>query len=70
MTDPIGVHPRFQRLGLGKAVVTTGLRLLKSRGVATVELGTGSDNIPMQRLAESLGFVCVAEKLWFSKSVA
>ena len=68
-TDPIGVHPRFQRLGLGKAVVTAGLRLLKSRGVATVELGTGSDNMPMQRLAESLGFVCVAEKLWFSKTV-
>ena len=69
-TDPIGVHPRFQRLGLGKAVVTDGLRLLASRGGNAVELGTGSDNMPMQRLAESLGFVCVLEKLWFSKTVA
>ncbi len=69
LTDPIGVHPRFQRRGLGKAVVTAGLHLLKSSGVTVVELGTGSDNMPMQRLAESLGFVCVAEKLWFSKIV-
>ena len=63
------MHPRFQRLGLGKAIVTAGLRLLASRGVTTVELGTGSNNVPMQRLAESLGFVCVSEKLWFSKTV-
>lgn len=69
MTDPIGVHPRFQRRGLGKAVVTAGLRLLKSSGVVTVGLGTGSNNLPMQCLAESLGFVRVSEKLWFSKTV-
>ena len=69
-TDPIGTHPRYQQRGLGKALVTAGLQRLKKRGVAVVELGTSSNNIPMQQLAQSLGFTCIAEKLWFSKSVA
>lgn len=68
-TDPIGTHPRYQRLGLAKALVTAGLSALKERGVTGVELGTSSENIPMQRLAELLGFVAVSEKLWFSKTV-
>ncbi len=68
-TDPIGTHPRFQRRGLGKAVVTAGLRALKSRGAKTVRLGTSSENQAMQRLAESLGFALIAEKLWFSRQV-
>lgn len=68
-TDPIGTHPGHQRLGLARALVTCGLRLLQQNGADTAELGTSSQNIPMQKLAESLGFVCVSEKLWFSKEV-
>jgi ribosomal protein S18 acetylase RimI-like enzyme len=68
-TDPIGTHPRHQKKGLGKAIVCAGMRLLKNAGVITVELGTSSENIPMQKLATSLGFVCVSEKLWFSKTM-
>ena len=43
--------------------------MIKERGATVAQLGTSSQNIPMQKLAERLGFVCVAEKLWFSKAV-
>ena len=68
-TDPIGTHPRYQRLGLARALVCAGLQELQHRGARTVRLGTSSENLPMQRLAESLGFVVVSERLWFSKIV-
>lgn len=69
-TDPIGVLPDYQRRGLGKAILSTGLHALQERGVTTARLGTSSGNIPMQRLAESVGFTCVSENLWFSRSVS
>lgn len=68
-TDPIGTHPHFQRMGLAKAVVSTGLRMLQNVGAVRVELGTSSENGAMQNLAETLGFVCISEKLWFAKVV-
>lgn len=68
-TDPIGVHPDHQRKGLGAAIVSAGMRKLGELGVTRVELGTSSENIAMQRLAEKLGFRLTAEKLWFSKEV-
>ena len=69
-TDPLATHPRFQRLGLGSAIITAGMLTLKNRGARVVELGTSSQNLPMQKLAESLGFILVSEKLWFSKKVS
>lgn len=68
-TDPIGTHPRYQRLGLGKAILSAGLVMLKNLGAEVAELGTSSENIAMQKLAGASGFVCVSEKLWFSKEV-
>ncbi len=41
-TDPIGTHPRYQRLGLGRAVVTAGLQRLQGLGVTAVMLFIGS----------------------------
>jgi len=69
-TDPIGTHPSYQRIGLGKALVSAGLMVLKNAGANTVRLGTSSDNIAMQKLASELGFICISEKLWFSKAVS
>ena len=69
-TDPIGTHPRYQKLGLGKAIISAGMRAIKVRGATIVKLGTSSQNIPMQRLAKRCGFTCVAENLWFSKKVS
>jgi mycothiol synthase len=68
-TDPIGTHPRYQRIGLAKAVVSAGLIGLRESGAEVAELGTSSENMAMQKLAAALGFVCTAEKLWFSKAV-
>lgn len=68
-TDPIGTHPRYQRLGLGKAIVLTGLERLRAAGAMAAYLGTRSDNLAMQKLAEACGFVRVSEKVWLSKPV-
>jgi ribosomal protein S18 acetylase RimI-like enzyme len=66
-TDPIGTHPRYQCLGLGKAVVSRGLRGLQALGAKKAGLGTSSENRAMQCLAEALGFLLVSEGVWFSK---
>jgi mycothiol synthase len=69
-TDPIGVHPQHQGKGLAKALSTIGINLLAQRGVTRVQTGTSSENLGMQALANSLGFKCISEKLWFSKNVS
>jgi ribosomal protein S18 acetylase RimI-like enzyme len=67
--DTIGTHPSYQKLGLAKATVTAGLHALMDRGAQVVKTGTSSENIAMQRLADTLGFFIVAENLWFSKTI-
>jgi mycothiol synthase len=68
-TDPIGTHPHYQQLGLAKAIVSFTLRRLQNAGAQSAELGTSSENIALQKLADALGFTCVSEKLWFSKNI-
>jgi ribosomal protein S18 acetylase RimI-like enzyme len=69
-TDPIGTHPHYQKIGLAKAVISAGLMMLEKAGATVAKLGTNSENVAMQKLAEQLGFVCTSEKLWFSKNVS
>ena len=68
-TDPIATHPRYQRMGLAHALLLTGLHLLKEHGMASAHLGTGGDNIAMQKTAESVGFRLEYKTIWFSKEV-
>jgi len=68
-TEPIGTHPRYHRFGLGKAILSIALRVLQAKGCETVGLGTSSENVAMQRLAETLGFELVSENIWFAKNV-
>jgi len=68
-TDPIVVHPKHQRRGVGRALLLRGLRLLADRGVEQAALGTSSDNLGMQRLAESVGFRLESARVWFSRQV-
>lgn len=68
-TDPVGTHPNYQRLGLARALILTGMELLKARGIDTVIMGTSSTNIPMQRTAEAVCFQRVSNTLWFCKAV-
>ncbi|MBN2004841.1 MAG: GNAT family N-acetyltransferase [Anaerolineae bacterium] len=69
-TDPVATHPDFQRRGLAKALLLAGLHLLRQRDVDTAVLGTGSDNLAMQRAAASVGFQVTSTTLWFSKPVS
>ena len=69
-TDPLGTHPAWRRLGLARALILTGMGLLRDRGLDTALLGTSSSNTAMQRLAEGLGFRVAATTLWYSRTVA
>jgi mycothiol synthase len=68
-TDPIATHPDFQRRGLSKALMLSGLALLKDRSMQTACLGTSSDNTAMQRTAESAGFHITGKTFRFSKTI-
>ena len=68
-TDPIGTHPRYQRMGLARALLVTGLQLLKERGMLSAQLGTSGENIAMQKTAEFVGFTIHYKTIWFSKEV-
>lgn len=68
-TDPVGTHPDFQRRGLARALMLTGLQALKQRGMDFAVLGTSGENIAMQRTAESVGFHVASTTLWFARPV-
>jgi mycothiol synthase len=68
-TDPVGVHPDFQKQGLARALLLTGLHLLRERGLASATLGTSSKNTAMQAAARSVGFQLQSAKVWFTKSL-
>jgi len=68
-TDPVATHARFQRMGLARALVLTGLGLLRERGMDTAKLSTSSENTAMQHTARSVGFEVESTTLWFSKPV-
>lgn len=66
-TDPVATHPDFQRRGLARALLLTGMHILRDRGVEWAVLGTLSDNAAMQRAAQSVGFHLAWEKLWYAR---
>lgn len=66
-TDPVGTHPDFQRRGLAQALLLAGMRRLRERGMETAVLSTSSENLAMQKTAESVGFQIQWAKIWFTK---
>lgn len=68
-TDPVAVHPDFQRQGLARALLLKGAQLLKDCGMDMAMLSTGSDNLAMQRAAKSAGFRVYSKRIWFSKTL-
>ena len=68
-TDPIATHPDFQRRGLSRALMLTGLALLKDRGMDSAHLGTSSGNIAMLQAARSVGFRITKNVFWYSKPI-
>ncbi len=67
--DTVATHPDFQRRGLARALLLTGLHRLKQRGVTIAMLGTSSENLAMRRSAQAVGFRPHSTTLWFSKLV-
>lgn len=69
-TDPISTHPAYRRMGLARALLLTGLRLLQQHGMDSAHLGTSGSNMAMQKTAESVGFKIEYKTIWFSKEVS
>jgi len=68
-TDPVAVHPDYQRRGLARAMLFAGLRLLQERGMHTARLSTSANNLAMQRAAESAGYQVESATIWYSMPV-
>jgi ribosomal protein S18 acetylase RimI-like enzyme len=68
-TDPVATHPIYRRMGLARALLLTGLKLLKERGMQSAHLGTSGENVAMQKAAGSVGFRIEYKNIWFSKEV-
>jgi ribosomal protein S18 acetylase RimI-like enzyme len=63
--EPVGTHPHFQKMGLGKAVMREGLRRMKAAGMTHASVGTGADNVAAIALYRSIGF----EERWMSANL-
>lgn len=66
-TDPVATHPDYQRRGLARALLLTGLQMLKARGLTEVVLGTNSENKAMQATAQAVGYRVTGQTLFFHK---
>ncbi len=54
--EPVGTHPDFQRLGLGRAVILESLRWLQAQGMRQAMVCTSVDNAGAVALYEACGF--------------
>jgi len=68
-TDPVATHPRYQGMGLGRALLARGMQLLRERGARSAHFGTSGHNIAMQKAGASVGFTVDHKNIWFSKEV-
>jgi ribosomal protein S18 acetylase RimI-like enzyme len=68
-TDPVATHPDYQRCGLARALLLTGLQILKARGMTEAVLGTNSRNSAMQATAQAVGYRITGKRLFFQKQL-
>lgn len=68
--EPVGTHPDFQRMGLGKSLLMEGLRRLKSECMNEADVCTNYDNPAAIRLYESVGFQRANRLLTYKKGNA
>lgn len=66
--EPVGTHPRFQRRGLGKAMLLEGLHRLQAAGLRTATVCAECHNPAAMRLYESVGFEPVRKILSFERT--
>ncbi len=65
--EPLGCHPDFRGRGLGKAVLSEGLRRFQSRGAQKVFVETDNFRDAAMRLYESFDFQVIQEVLVYRK---
>lgn len=58
------VDPNFQKLGLGKQLMSRSIEYAKSKGAVGVVTETAFENSPMQTLCEKLGFAKWKNPQW------
>jgi mycothiol synthase len=54
--EPIGVHPRFRRHGLARILLLTMLHRFKWHGAISAFIEPFSENTPIHRASEAVGF--------------
>jgi ribosomal protein S18 acetylase RimI-like enzyme len=67
--EPVGTHPAFRRLGLGRAVVLAGLERLRARGMRSAAVVAESCQPAAQRLYASAGFQPVLRLFTYARPV-
>ncbi|HEY9650874.1 MAG TPA: GNAT family N-acetyltransferase [Coleofasciculaceae cyanobacterium] len=66
----LGTRRGFRKLGLGRAMLLTGIKQLKARGVDWVQLGVDADSpTSATRLYQSIGFQTVHTWLSYAKEI-
>ena len=68
--EPLGVHVDFRNSGLGRAILSEGLRRLFHRGAERVLVETDTDRNAAMQLYESLGFRTLRDVLVYRKDYA
>lgn len=61
----LGAHPRYQGLGLGRAALLAGMRVLLERGAGHIELTVDAENGAARQLYDSVGYMRVSGRRWF-----
>ena len=67
--EPVGTHTRFQSRGLGKAVVTEGLRQLQNCGMRRAAVCVEGSNQAALGLYQSIGFLKQYQALCWYQSI-
>jgi len=65
--EPLGVHPDWRKSGLGRAILSEGLRRLQSHGASQISVETDSFRGPALELYESAGFGVIRDILVYRK---
>ena len=66
----VGVHPKHQGKGLGRAVLYCGMKSLLERGTTVVELTVDRDNTAARELYTSVGFVKTGGQEWYEAALS
>ena len=66
--EPLGVHPDWRRSGLGRAILSEGLRRLRSHGARQIYVETDNYRGAALELYESAGFRVIEDVLVYGKN--